>query len=282
MGLLADSKRKQQEKYNKQFISMYDSVLYLGEPLKEALEFIIQNMQKQSILNLTPNGFEKVFIYEDTCDSHDFTKSHWEYWFENGYDDVEQCRTRDIIKELTDCINKGEITPQSPIYNLGFGKKRFLEFLSSVGVDIPNDEIETAQSPDISFDDEIHFDMDYYTFQAIINERDELREKIENLSNDYPVNIELQAENDRLKAEIERLTTELNKKPTTPAKEQQGDSLLILGAVMDCLDNETIRNYSQTVLIGKIREKYPNVTGLSESTISKKISESKKYLKKHK
>lgn len=281
MGLLADSKRKQQEKYNKQFISMYDSVLYLGEPLKEALEFIIQNMQKQSILNLTPNGFEKVFTYDNGFRS-DFNEYNWEYWFENGYDDVEQTNTKEIVKELTNCINKGEITPQSPIYNLGFGKKRFLEFLSSVGVDIPNDEIETAQSPDISFDDEIHFDMDYYTFQAIINERDELREKIENLSNDYPVNIELQAENDRLKAEIERLTTELNKKPTTPTKEGQGDSLLILGAVMDCLDNETIRNYSQTVLIGKIREKYPNVTGLSESTISKKISESKKYLQKHK
>lgn len=99
---------------------------------------------------------------------------------------------------------------------------------------------------------------------------------------EIPNNQSLQAENDRLKAEIERLTTELNKKPTTPAKEGQGDSLLILGAVMDCLDNETIRNYSQTVLIGKIREKYPNVTGLSESTISKKISESKKYLQKHK
>lgn len=92
----------------------------------------------------------------------------------------------------------------------------------------------------------------------------------------------LQTENDRLKAEIERLTAELNKKPTTPAKEQQGDSLLILGAVMDCLDNEIIRHYSQSVLIGKIREKYPNTTGLSESTISKKISESKKYLQKHK
>lgn len=89
-------------------------------------------------------------------------------------------------------------------------------------------------------------------------------------------------ENNRLKAEIERLTAELNKKPTMPAKEQQGDSLLVLGAVMDCLDNEIIRHYSQSVLIGKIREKYPNTTGLSESTISKKISESKRYLQQHK
>lgn len=95
---------------------------------------------------------------------------------------------------------------------------------------------------------------------------------------------DLQAENAHLKAQIAELESQLNqaRESGTIAKGKgQGDSLLILGAVMKILNSETIKNYNQNVLIDKILEKYPSVSGISESTLKKKFAESKTYLKQH-
>lgn len=70
-----------------------------------------------------------------------------------------------------------------------------------------------------------------------------------------------------------------NTQSDKPAKiEGQGDSLLILGAVMETLDNAVIRNYNQTALIYEVLEKYKSIHGISEGTLKKKFAESKKYL----
>lgn len=62
-------------------------------------------------------------------------------------------------------------------------------------------------------------------------------------------------------------------------KEGQGDSLLILGAVMSTIKSVAKPNYTDDKLIEAILENYKNIYGISESTLRKKFSESKRYLK---
>ena len=61
-------------------------------------------------------------------------------------------------------------------------------------------------------------------------------------------------------------------------QEGQGDSLLILGAVMSVINNFTKNNYTQKLLLKKIQEIYDG-NNISESTFNKKVAESKKYFK---
>ena len=61
-------------------------------------------------------------------------------------------------------------------------------------------------------------------------------------------------------------------------KESQGDSLLILGAVMHCIKEATKKNFTQDLLTNIILDKYRNVSGISKSTLEKKYSESKIHI----
>ena len=169
-GLLSNHKNKLKEKYERQFISLYDSVLYLGEPHQEALEFITQNINNQSILYLSPSGIELVRIYKNDCDDN------YDMWLWGGDEFCgESKELEQILQELSYCINQGKIEPNSPIYCLGFGKKQFLNILVNYGVEVPQYDLETAQSPDFRFDDDCFYDLDPYTIKSIIDERDELR-----------------------------------------------------------------------------------------------------------
>jgi len=89
-----------------------------------------------------------------------------------------------------------------------------------------------------------------------------------------------------LQDKIENLENQLNKVNdglvSTPAdtnkKEGQGDSLLILGAVMHCIQDAAKKNYTQELLTQVILERYKSVSGISESTLKKKFTEAKKYI----
>lgn len=169
MGLLANAKQKRQEKFNNEFISLFDSVTYLGEPLYEALEYIIECMPYQAKLYLTNDGCQAVFVGND--------KELWgddDFWNFNGIEMYQ----KELIKNLRNCINQKHIEPTNPVYNLGFGKKRFLSYLVSDGIEVEQKDLETALSPTPIFDD--YEDLDHYTIQSIIDERDELREKLNN------------------------------------------------------------------------------------------------------
>lgn len=61
-------------------------------------------------------------------------------------------------------------------------------------------------------------------------------------------------------------------------KERQGDSLLILGAVMNSIKDIAGGKYTQDLLIDTILDNY-KIRGLSKSTLNKKFSEAKKYAK---
>lgn len=169
LGKLAQAKQKRQERFKNEFISLYDSVLYLGEPLNEALEYIIEIAPSQSKLYLTNDGCEVIGYDTDL-----YGTRHNAIW---TFGEYELCND-EIIKILTECIKQKHIDQNSPIYNLGFGKKRFLSYLQSDGIEIDPKDLENAISPTPVFDE--YLDFDHYTIQSIIDERDELREKLSN------------------------------------------------------------------------------------------------------
>ena len=80
------------------------------------------------------------------------------------------------------------------------------------------------------------------------------------------------------RAEVEALA---DKQKTSQPKEDksQGDTLLILGAVMESIKEVAKPNYTQESLIHAILAKYGNTSGISESTLKKKFPEAKNYLK---
>lgn len=97
---------------------------------------------------------------------------------------------------------------------------------------------------------------------------------------------QLQAENERLRAELQKQLKQQAGKDTqsdTPADGEptdkgQGDSLLILGAVMETMP-KLKPNYTQQSHIAEILETYKSVSGISQSTLEKKFSQAKRYLK---
>lgn len=183
MSLLAEAKQQQQKKISKQFISFYDSVLYLGEPKKEALEFIIDNLcNDQTHLKLEYGELSLVSIkrYQDNEDEC--------YYFTTDY----------IEKLLIECVKHCFVDASNPIYNLGFAKKSYIEMLVCNGLPITEEEQTNPQSPDLAFNDD-YFEVDYHTFEMIVRERDELRERLEN---QQKLIDKILIENDKLKVEL--------------------------------------------------------------------------------
>lgn len=242
MGLLSDAKQKRQEKFNNEFISLFDSVIYLDEPLDEALDYIIECMPYQSKLYLTNDGCQSVY-----CDEKNNYCSEYAEW----HFGIVTMTYSKIIDSLTECIKQKHIEPTNPIYNLGFGKKRFLSYLVSDGIEVEQKDLENALSPTPICDE--YVDIDYYTLQSIIDERDELRGRVD----------------------------ELKKQDTPKVIKPQGNDLLILGAVIETLANVKVNPYTQAKLIIEIMARHNAITGLSESTLTKKFAESKKYLQQN-
>ena len=82
-----------------------------------------------------------------------------------------------------------------------------------------------------------------------------------------------------LDSQLTQAKAELVETPTHNQKvEKQGDSLLILGAVMHCIKEAAKKNFTQDLLTQTILTRYKNVSGLSKSTLDKKYSEAKTYL----
>ena len=82
-----------------------------------------------------------------------------------------------------------------------------------------------------------------------------------------------------LETDLKQAKAELIEKSAQKTKvEKQGDSLLILGAVMHCIKDTAKRNFTQDLLTQTILERYKGVSGLSKSTLDKKYTEAKTYL----
>lgn len=146
------------------------------------------------------------------------------------------------------------------ISDYGFSKKRTLTYLAQMGMNV-YDQLLQAKSF-------IPCDDDY-------NGDDEpLREC---LPHEYKL---LYDSYEKIKAENEGLKTQLqSNKPDIP--NVQGDALLVLGAVMECIKSVAKPNYTQSMLIENILEKYSHVSSISESTLTKQFTASKTYLKQN-
>ena len=82
-----------------------------------------------------------------------------------------------------------------------------------------------------------------------------------------------------LESALAQAEAELENKPAQNAKaEKQGDSLLILGAVMHCIKDAAKKNFTQELLTQTILDKYKSVSGISRSTLNKKYTEAKTYI----
>lgn len=79
----------------------------------------------------------------------------------------------------------------------------------------------------------------------------------------------------------ESLSQQTDKPAKTNIDEGQGDTLLILGAVMQCIESVAKSNYTQTNFIDEIIKKYPNTKSISQSTLTKKFSKAKTHLKQN-
>lgn len=84
------------------------------------------------------------------------------------------------------------------------------------------------------------------------------------------------ADNDLLRQELD--DNKKLDKANAAIDEGQGDTLLILGAVMQCIRSVAKNNYTQQSLINAIIKEYPNTKSISESTLSKKFSKAKTHL----
>ena len=106
-------------------------------------------------------------------------------------------------------------------------------------------------------------------------ENTSLRQQLEKLE---IANVKIKQQEQDINRLNDQLNSQANGPTNTNEKEGQGDSLLILGAVMHCIQDAAKKNYTQELLTQVILEKYKSVSGISEITLKKKFPESKKYI----
>jgi len=169
---------QQKQRKDKQFISIFDSVYFVSEhgkgTLQEAFELVTSSfLRKQTyLLLITPHSVKAVYV----CSSYEQSTCEPYITFES------------IIHELKECIDHKSIGTGNPIYKLGFGKKRFVEQLINLGMQLPEQVIFNTESPDIT-------DADY------TSEGDELA-FFQGLPKEYDI---LRADNEKLKAQYQEL-----------------------------------------------------------------------------
>lgn len=89
----------------------------------------------------------------------------------------------------------------------------------------------------------------------------------------------LQTRISELEKQLEQSSQQLEQAKANQLPKGQGDTLLILGAVMESIRGVAKPNYTQTSLIDAILTKYGDTPGISYGTLTKKFPEAKDYLK---
>lgn len=169
---------QQKQRKDKQFISIFDSVSFVSEhgkgTLQEAFDLITSTLlRKQTyLLLITPTTTKAVYV----CSSYEQSDCEPYITFES------------ITHELKMCLDRNSVGTGNPIYKLGFGKKRFVEQLVNLSMQIPEQIIFNTESPDIT-------DADY------TSEGDELA-FYQGLPKEYDI---LRADNEKLKAQYQEL-----------------------------------------------------------------------------
>lgn len=322
---------QQEQRMNKQFISILDSAYFVSEhgkgTLQQAFDLIVGSLLRQQtyLLLITPTSVKAVYV----CSSNEHSQYEPFITFES------------IAYELKACLDCGDIGIGNPIYKLGFAKKRFVEQLVNIGMQLDEQIIFNTESPDITHAEHDNDSDELAFYQGLPKEYDILRAENEKIKaqyqelwnkkerpeyfynikkellerdakefkecqskldkslleakslNEHCAYLERSIEQSKRKAELaqqlsEKRISELENQlaeakitevPASNQKtEKQGDSLLILGAVMHCIKDAAKRNFTQDLLTQIILERYKNVSGISKSTLDKKYSEAKSYL----
>lgn len=166
---------QQEERKNKQFISLFDSVYFISEhgngSLQQALELLTSSFLKRQtyLLLVTPYSVKAVYV----CSSYEQSSCEPYITFE------------EFCFELKACIDHKGIGEGNPIYGLGFAKKRFVEQLLNLGMMLDEQVIFNTESPDIT-DVEYTSEGDEWAFyQGLPREYDTLRIENEKLKAQY-------------------------------------------------------------------------------------------------
>ena len=167
--------QQQEQRINKQFISIFDSVYFISEhgegTLQEALELMTGTfLRKQTyLLLITAHSVKAVYV----CSSSEHSQYEPFITFES------------IIYELKECIDHRNIGTGNPIYKLGFAKKRFVEQLVSLGMQLDEQIIFNTESPDITHAEHENEGDEWAFYQGLPREYDTLRAENEKVKAQY-------------------------------------------------------------------------------------------------
>lgn len=166
---------QQEQRKNKQFISLFDSVYFISEhgsgSLKQALKLLTSSfLRKQTYLLLvTPYSVKAVYV----CSSYEHPTCEPYITFE------------DLYFELKACIDHNSIGEDNLIYGLGFAKKRFIEQLLNLGMQLDEQIIFNTESPDITDADYTSEGDEWAFYQGLPKEYDSLRIENKKLKTQY-------------------------------------------------------------------------------------------------
>ena len=187
---------KLQSNIKLQFISFFESLTLVSEcenkPLEIALRFIERKLLNHNQIYLFL--FEEMALYEVRLFDDD-------YCIDDTYNGKYISKTT-IIKELKKSIEQGGATEVIAPY--GFGLQKFVHQAHAIGVEIPNNLLAQAQSPDCYHDESNPLTEVVKELQAQITQ---MRDNV-GLNNNHPSTAELQANDD----EIVKLQTQLKAK----------------------------------------------------------------------
>ena len=163
-----------ENRINKQFISIFDSVKFISEhgqgTLEQSFTYLDSALLKKQthLLKVTAYTVKSVYL----CS-------------ENDYQEIPPFMTIEQVKnELWACVERNSIGDGNPIFNLGFAKKRFFEQLKNTGFPISDDLLLDTLSPD--FDDTNLDDSDSFAFyQNLPNEYQTLQRSYAELKARY-------------------------------------------------------------------------------------------------
>lgn len=166
---------QQEQRINKQFISIFDSVFFISEhgkgTLQQAFDLIVGPfLRKQTyLLLITPHSVKAVYV----CSSNEHSQYEPFITFES------------VIYELKECIDRKNIGTGNPIHKLGFAKKRFVEQLVGLGMQLDEQIIFNTESPDITHVEHENDSDEWAFYQGLPREYDTLRTDNEKLKAQY-------------------------------------------------------------------------------------------------
>ena len=166
---------QQEQRMNKQFISIFDSAYFVSEhgkgTLQQAFDLIVGSLLRQQtyLLLITPTSVKAVYV----CSSNEHSQYEPFITFES------------IAYELKACLDCGNIGIGNPIYKLGFAKKRFVEQLVNIGMQLDEQIIFDTESPDITHAEHDNDSDELAFYQGLPKEYDTLRAENEKIKAQY-------------------------------------------------------------------------------------------------